>query len=210
MIVLFWDFRKRDKRRPKVRGLVDQKRQQEQRTISLELPACVIEGWLLQTSLHNWNNIVKKCGNVHLKAKTLWSWPICQNCCQEITIEKIKQCQKAPLYWRIFRLNRRGLCAAKSQWKNCNPLYHTNWESCGIFLPMVKSGICTRWWANWIRPAIIAYYSITWSHLEGGLWVKNLYSCKITTQSMLINSTRGTLKVMSNSKSFNWCLGRCN
>ena len=28
--------------------------------ISSEFPACVTEGWLLQTSLHNWTNVVRK------------------------------------------------------------------------------------------------------------------------------------------------------
>ena len=53
------DIRKQDKTRPKL-GLVDQKLQEEPRKISSESPACVAEGWLLQTSLHNWINIVKK------------------------------------------------------------------------------------------------------------------------------------------------------
>ena len=52
------DIRKQDKTRPKVR-LVDQK-QQEQRKISSESPACMTEGWLLQTSPHNWTNVMKK------------------------------------------------------------------------------------------------------------------------------------------------------
>ena len=38
------------------------------------------------------------------------------------------------------------------------------WE----MLPIAKSGICTRWRANWIRPAITAYCSITRFHLKYG------------------------------------------
>ena len=77
-------------------------------------------------------------------------------------------------------------------------------------LPIAKSGICIKWRANWIRPAITAYCSITRSDPERFLWVKDLYLCLIMTQSIIINSARGTLKVKSNSMSFNWCLGRRN
>ena len=61
-------------------------------------------------------------------------------------------------------------------------------------LPITKSGIYTSGKAKGIRPAITAYCSITWSHLECGLWLKNLYSCKIMTQSIRVNFARGTLK----------------
>ena len=73
-----------------------------------------------------------------------------------------------------------------------------------------KSGIYTRWRANWFRLAITAYCSITRSHLEHGLWVKYLYSCKIMTKSMPVNSIRGTLKAKRNSTSFYWCIGQRN
>ena len=76
--------------------------------------------------------------------------------------------------------------------------------------PISKSGISTRWRVNWIRPAITAYCSITWSHLERSLCVMDLYSCKIMTQSILVNSARGTLKTKRDITSFNWCLGRRN
>ena len=59
MIILLGNIRKRDKTRPEV-SLVDQKQQQVQRTISSKSSACMAEGWLLQTSLHNWTNVVKK------------------------------------------------------------------------------------------------------------------------------------------------------
>ena len=55
---------------------------------------------------------------------------------------------------------------------------------CGRGLPIAKSGVCIRWRANWIRPAITAYRSISRSHLERGLRVKDLYSRKIRTQSI--------------------------
>ena len=46
-----------------------------------------------------------------------------------------------------------------------------------VLLPIEKSEIYARWRANWIRPAITAYCSITRSHLERSLSLKNLYSC---------------------------------
>ena len=110
--------------------------------------------------------------------------------------------------------------------KEQQPLHHTNhkawrrlcygeieWEReresvCEGLLPIAKSRICTRGRANWIRPVIIAYCSIMRFHLECSLWVKDLYSCKMMTQSRLVDSTRGTLKAKRNSTSFNWGLGR--
>ena len=75
----------------------------------------------------------------------LWSWPIWQNCCQEITVKKL-QWPKAHKDWtieqwnnveskfEIFRSSRRGVCAVKSWLKSCNPLYHTNRKA----LPIAK------------------------------------------------------------------------
>ena len=65
----------------------------------------------------------------------------------------------------------------KNWWNSCNFLYHTNhkvWRKLcygvGGLLPITKLGICTKWRANWIRLTIMR------SHLECGLWVKDLYS----------------------------------
>ena len=77
-------------------------------------------------------------------------------------------------------------------------------------LPIAKSGIYTRFRANWIRQTITAYCSITRSHLERGLWLKDLYLCKIMTQSIRILSARVSLKEKKNSTSINWCLGQRN
>ena len=56
---------------------------------------------------------------------------------------------------------------------------------------------------------ISAYCCITQSHLDhGGMWVKDFYWCKIMTQSVLVNSTRGISKAKRNSTSFKWCLVR--
>ena len=54
-----------------------------------------VTSWL-QTSLHNRTTIMKKCDNIHCERKTLWTWPIWQNCYQETTIEEAKRCQKTP------------------------------------------------------------------------------------------------------------------
>ena len=63
------------------------------------------EGWLLHISLHNWTNVKKKCVNLHCEEKTLWSWPIWQNCWQETTVEEAKQCQKVPVGQGAQRLD---------------------------------------------------------------------------------------------------------
>ena len=47
-------------------------------------------------------------------------------------------------------------------------------------LPIVNLGIYTRWKANWIRLAISAYCRTMQYHLKHGLWVKDLYSHKMT------------------------------
>ena len=103
-------------------------------------------------------------------------------------------------------------------WKvgeSCNPLYYTNHKArrrlcygLGGRSPIAKSEICTRWMENWIRLAITAYCSIMQSHLEHGWWVKDFYSCKIMTQSIRVNSTRGTSKAKRNSTSFNSTINR--
>ena len=51
----------------------------------------------------------KECVKIHFEEKTLWSWPIWQNCCQETTIEKAKQCQKTPVGQGIQRLGHRAV-----------------------------------------------------------------------------------------------------
>ena len=73
------------------------------------------------------------------------------------------------------------------------------WCVWGGILPVAKSGICNKGRINWIKLAITAYCSIMRSYLEHGLLLKDLYSYKIMTQSILVNSARGTLKVTRNS-----------
>ena len=51
-----------------------------------------------------------------------------------------------------------------------------------------KVGICTRWRANWIGPAITVYCTIMRSHLERHLWLKDLYSCEIMTQKIEVTA----------------------
>ena len=80
----------------------------------------------------------------------------------------------------------------------------------GELLPIAMWGICTRWRADWIRLAITTCCNITQSHLECILWLKDLYSCKIMTKNILVNSARGRLKTKSASLSFNWYFGWCN
>ena len=79
----------------------------------------------------------------------------------------------------------------------------------GGFCQLQNQGFAPGEGKNWIRMVIIAYYSIMRFHLEHNLWLKDFYACKIMTQSILVNSTRGTLKA-KNITSLNWCLGQYN
>ena len=63
---------------------------------------------------------------------------------------------------------------------------------------------------NWIRPAFTAFGNIMWSYLERSWWLKNFYSCKKMTLSILVNSVKGTLKTKRKSTTFSRCLGRRN
>ena len=55
----------------------------------------------------------------------------------------------------------------------------------GVFLTITNLWICPWGRTNRIKLAITAYCCIMQSHLERSLWVKDLYSCKIMTQSIL-------------------------
>ena len=81
---------------------------------------------------------------------------------------------------------------------------------CVCVFVCVEGAFCTKWRANVIRWAITAYCSIMQSYLESNLWIKDLYSCKIMSQRILVNSAKYTLKAKRNSTSFNWSLGRCS
>ena len=114
--------------------------------------------------------------------------------------------------FKIFGSNKRVYVGQRVGKKSCNPLYHTNhkaWKRIcyGVegLLPILKSGNCTRWRANWKRSAITACCSIMQSHLECSLWMKDLYWCKIMAQSILVNSASDTFKAKRNM-SFNWYL----
>ena len=87
-----------------------------------------------------------------------------------------------------MRVKYEGLHGVKSWWKSCNPLYHTNCKAwrrfysglCWGGVPIAKSGICTSWRANWIRPAITVYCSIMQSHIECIFWQDILFHPKIS------------------------------
>ena len=71
------------------------------------------------TSLHDRKSDYheKKCISIHYKRKTLWSWPIWQNCCQETTVEKTKQCQKAPVDQGAQRLDNSACGIRSFDWR---------------------------------------------------------------------------------------------
>ena len=74
-------------------------------------------------------------------------------------------------------------------------------------LPIAKSGICTRWRVNCITPAIPADCSIP---SGTRLVAQGFVLMQYMTQSILVNTAKGTLKAKRNRTSFNWCLGRHN
>ena len=118
-----------------------------QRTIASESPTWMTEGWVLQTSLHNWTHVVKK---KNVSTSTL-RWRLYEvGLYGRIAVKKlllrkqnnVKRIQwaKAHKNWiieqwnkvlstdksnfEIFQSNRR-VCAAKTWQKSWNPLYHT-------------------------------------------------------------------------------------
>ena len=124
--------------------------------------------------------------NKFLRSKTMSNVscrPRCTNTGQEISLDlRIKVRNRGS--------NKRDMCS-ENWWKSCNPLHHINRKtyrricnSSGVAFAHWNSGICTRLRANCIRPATATNCSFTWSHHEGSLWLKNLYSCKKMTQSI--------------------------
>ena len=120
--------------------------------------------------------------------RRLWSWPIWQNWCQETNVKwakaykdwRIKQWNK--VFWtdkskfENFRSNRRVSVRRRFSERAAAPYFPKTVKhggGClmvcvcrGVFFQLQKSGICTRWRANWIRPAITTYWSNTRYHLE--------------------------------------------
>ena len=109
-----------------------------------------------------------------------------------------------------------GLCAAKSWWKSCNPLYHTNCKAwrrlcygVGGFHQLQNWGFVPG--EEQIKSDRLSQHTAA-SH--NPIWnagcVSRVCTHKIMTQSIPVNTARGTLKAKSNSMSFNWCIGRHN
>ena len=120
---------------------VNQKLQQEIRIISSATPACVTEGWMLQTPMQNWTKVVKK-----ICQHPLWGEYCEAGVYGRIAFKGRKNNVKRPQWakahkdwtreqWNkflwtvelkieIFDSTRR--VHVKSWWKSCNSLYHTN------------------------------------------------------------------------------------
>ena len=140
----------------------------------------------------------KKFVNIHCEEKILWSWPIWQNCCQETPIEEAKQCQNPPVgqggikffgqaKFEIFVSNRRIYMQRWVGERVANPCITSTVKHrggsvmmCGGIFPIAKSEICI-----WYRPTsqhTATSHDSIWNTACG---IKDLYSCKIMTQSYL-------------------------
>ena len=158
-----------------------------QRTFLTESPACVTKGRLLQTSLHNWTNVVKKVststvrrrlceadlyGRIAVKKPLLrkqnnvkrlqWTyahkdWTI-QQCNIVLWTDESK--------FKIFQLNRNVYVPQRVGEIATNLVLHQTLSievallRYGAAFPITKSVICTRWRVNCIRLAISAFCSI--------------------------------------------------
>ena len=122
-----------------------------QGTISSESPACVTEGWQPQCR-------EKKCVSIYPEEKTLWSWPICAKGTQRLEIEP---CNKVLLTdeskFKILGSNRSLM--GSEEW--VEELQPPNVKHRGGSVRGGDFANCTRWRANWIRPAITAYCGAT-------------------------------------------------
>ena len=187
-------------------------------TISSESPSCLTESWLLQTPLQKCTNVVKKYVNIHAEVKTLWSWLIWQNCCQKHfwghkTTSKTSVGQGAQgMCYRAVRMKSFEMTNQNSKSldqvggsmfdeelvKELCFLYHANHKTGGwsvmvlLFLPITKSGI----W-NQVKDKLKKSGNHSILHYHVVLSGIRLVSPGILliTQSILVNSTRGTKKV---------------
>ena len=170
-------------------------------------PACVIEEWLLQTSLHIWTHNVKKiCQHPRFEEHSVKLTYMIEllsryQCNESKTIPKgsstpnlTKNGQQSSRIKSFGPTNQssksfsqiRGSVYDEGLAKELLPL--TMEEAllwCRGLLPLAKLGICPKWRANWIRPAITVYCSITRSYLVSQWFV-------LITQSILVNSAKVT------------------
>ena len=171
------------------------------------------KNWLPQISLHNWTNVVKKMCQHQLwgedsRKLTYMAELLSKNHCWEsktmsrgssgpktgqLSSEK-KFLWTDELKFEVFGSNRRVYVQQRVNERAATPSLTPTIKHRGGsivvwgLLFISKSGVCTRWKANWIRLTLTAYYSIMWPHLGHGLWLQDLYSCKIMIQSILVNS----------------------
>ena len=149
-------------------------------------PACMTEGWLLPTLLHNWTNVVKKCVNIHCEER------LCEvgllllrnHCWGSKTMSTgssgtIEQWNKVPWTneskFKIFQSNKRVYMLWRVSERAATP----------CITPTVKygGGSVMVWWAfanfkvgdlHQVKGKLnqTSRHSITQSHLERGLEIK--------------------------------------
>ena len=154
--------------------------------------------------------------------KTLQSWRIWQNCYQETTVEEAKGSVR-PRRTKTGQLSS-GLKSfevinqsLKSVWwwvgkRAATPCITPTVKHRGGFLMVCEAfANCKVGDLHQVKGKLnqTGNHSVQ-SYLGHGLWLKDLYSCKIVTQSILENSAKGTLKGKRNSMSFNSCLDQHN
>ena len=164
------------------------------KTISSESPACMTEGWLHQTSLNNWTNVVKNMSTSMVKSRFCEVGIYDRTAVKKLLLSKqnnVKRPQWAKLHkdwsiepwnkgcwvdksrFKIFGLNRRVYIWQKvgeSVATLCiiTHVKHGRSSEVGSFCQLQSWGFAPC--VDWIRLAIIKYCSITQSHLECSLW----------------------------------------
>ena len=170
-----------------------------QTAISSESPACMREGWLLHTTMHNWTNVIKNVststvrrrlceaglyGIIAVKKSLLrlqnhirWlQWAKAHTDC------RIKQWNKVlwtdESIFEIFVTNGQVFVRRRVDVRPVTPCIRpTVKHGGGSVMEYAKRGSfanfkigdCTRGRTNWFKPAIRAYCRITQSNLENGL-----------------------------------------
>ena len=183
------------------------------------------EGWQLQISLHNWTNVGKNvptstvrrlhearfCGRITVKkllrkqnnvkrlhlAQAHKDWTI-EQWNKVFSTDK----SKFKIFWSKNRVYERRRVGERAVTPCITPTVKYGRDSVMVFGAFA---ICKTVDLHQVKGKLDQtdyHNSFTQSRLQCGLWLKDIYSSKIMTKSILINSNRGTLKVNRNSTSF--------